>query len=130
MYISDRDFKGLVGTRACWFAQMDKEDKSSWSSIIGDYVSKLSPKEFINHLPCKGNGKSCKILNDMIPRVHHEEPNYPCAFILENPYLISDRIKKYNSSSKIMKKWLECEKFIPVNPSNEYNKIFIKGESK
>ena len=119
--ISDSRWKNLVSTRSCWFAQMDKEDNSSWSYVLGDYIDKLKPQEFMRILPCKGCGSNCKILKDMMPKIDHSDVNPPCPILLSNPFIIDQRMNQYQSDSRLMKKWKECQKFIINNPVHPYN---------
>lgn len=123
-YLDEDSLNNLIKTRSCFFSMMDKEDKNSWSSIIGSYVDKMSPKEFINKLPCKGCKDKCKVEKDMVTRVHRLDCNIPCPILLENPDPITERIEKFCSDSKIMKMWSNCKDLITINPDNESNKIY------
>lgn len=129
-YIDKYSMKNLTSTRTCWFAQMDKESNASWSVILGDLVEKMNPDEFIEQLPCHGDCNNCKIKGDMIPRVTRDEVNPPCPILIENPFIINERIKNYDSNSRIINKWKECIELIDVNPDNEYNKIYYSTSEK
>lgn len=122
--ISDSRWRNLVSTRTCWFAQFDKEDNSSWSYVLRDYVNEMTSKEFMNQLPCKGKCNNCKIYKDMQPRILHTEVNPPCPILIENPYIIDQRISQYGSDSSIMNKWKESKPYIRFNPDNSDNKLY------
>lgn len=127
-YVDKPSLDNLVSTRTCWFAQMDKDSQASWSSIIGDIVRSQSTKDFMKGLPCHGCGDNCTILNDMLPRIHHDEVNPPCPLLLENPELIDYRFKKYESNSVIMEKWRDVGKTIRINPNNKYALTYFSEE--
>lgn len=124
IYILSSQLKNLCSTRTCWFAQMDKEDNGSWSYVLKDYIKEMTTAQFMKQLPCGGKCCNCKIEGDMIPRVKHTEVNPPCPILIENPFIIDQRLKEYKSDSEIMMKWKEAKKFIRYNPNNELNKIY------
>lgn len=119
IYAQYESFKKVIGVRSCWFAQMDKEDNSSWSSIIGPIVEKMTDKEFLSTLPCKCNHLNCKIKGDMLPRVQMKEVNLPCPILLQKRDLIDSRFTKYDSNSRVMIKWKEIKDNIPEDTENE-----------
>lgn len=123
-YLLHEQLFNLSSTRSCWFAKMDHEDNNSWSYVLKDYIKKLDPKQFLQQLPCQGKCDRCKIKADMMPKIYHKEINPPCPIFLENPYIIDQRVEQYNSDSEIMKKWMECKKYIRFNPNNKYNKVY------
>lgn len=129
-YLDEDSLDNLIKTRSCFFAMMDKESTNSWSSIIGDYVSKMTPSEFFSKLPCHGCKDKCEVESDMKTRAYRLDCNIPCPILLENPDPIEERIEKFGSNSRIMNKWEECERLITVNFDNEYNKAYYGEESK
>lgn len=120
-YLDDDSFKRIVSIRTCSFAQMDKESKGSWSSVLKPIVEKMSPQEFMMQLPCKGDKTKCRIQKDMEIKLSHKDENLPCAILLDNPYLIDNRINKFKSDSEVMKKWVSIKPLIKIDVNNKDN---------
>ena len=129
LYADRKSFEKVISVRSCWFAQMDKEDNSSWSMIIGPYVDKLSPEEFLSMLPCGGDCNKCGIYKDMEARRDCIEVNFLCPVLSEKPDLVNKRVKKYSSDSRVMKKWKEVSDtgLINDNPENKDRIIYEKA---
>lgn len=121
LYADKESFRKVLSVRSCWFGQWDKEDNSSWSSVIGPYDENLSDSEFLALLPCKGNCKNCGIYKDMEARISCTEVNPPCPVLLQKPSIVDARGKKYESDSRVFKKWESLVKsgMIKDNPNNE-----------
>lgn len=121
LYADKKSFEKVSSVRSCWFGQWDKEDNSSWSSVIGTVVKDMSSEDFINLLPCKGDCNSCGIYKDMEARICAIECNPPCPILLQKPSLIPKRKLKYGSDSVVFSKWetLYNDKVIEDNPSNK-----------
>lgn len=133
LYADKKSFEKVLSVRSCWFAQFDKEDNSSWSTIVGPYVKDLSPREFLALLPCKGNCKRCGIYKDMEARRDCVEVNFLCPILCERPDLVDKRISKYSSDSVLISKWKELSDggMINDNPNNKDRIIYEKAiESK
>lgn len=131
LYADKNAFSKVLSVRSCWFAQFDKEDSSSWSSVVGPYVKNLKPAEFLALLPCKGNCERCGIKKDMEPRMDCIEVNPPCPILTQKPDLIEFRQNKYGSNSEIFKKWVELRdsdmiKDVPNNPNRIRYETAIK----
>lgn len=123
LYAEESAFNKVISVRSCEFAQWDKEDNSSWSSIIGGFVESMATSTFMYNLPCKGNCNKCGILKDMMERINCVEVNMPCSILTENPELLVIRSYKYESDSKIYKKY---ERMINFSNRNLHNKYFHK----
>lgn len=124
IYINREAYDKILGVRSCWFAKMDKDSLSSWSTVIGGDVKAMTLPEFVAHLPCKGNGKNCGILKDMMERVNCKEVNLPCPLLCQCKDLVDIRKEKYGSNSSIMEKWGQIK--IRNNPENPYFQTYIK----
>lgn len=140
LYSTKSAFDKVCSVRSCWFAQWDKESLSSWSSVIGPAISKMTPEEFIKILPCQGKGKcQCGVYEDMKPRINAGkyiikedgtkqslgDVNLPCPFLLEDPSLIPLRKSKNKSDSSIMKMWENISAYVPNNPDNKDRQTYL-----
>lgn len=129
LYADKKSFEKVISIRSCWFAQFDKEDIGSWSTIIGPYVDKLSASEFLSILPCKGNCKRCGIYKDMEARRDCVEVNFLCPILCQRPDLVVKRGIKYKSDSVVFDKWMELYNngYILDNPDNKDRIIYEKA---
>lgn len=114
MYMPDSSFAKMQSTRTCAFAMFDKEDNSSWSSVLP--VEHLTTKEFAEQLPCGGCATKCAFRKEQLPRmiagnnVDYEskgEVNPPCA--IQTGVIGAHKIRglKFQSDSRIYNKWTE-----------------------
>lgn len=138
IYCHEDNYKKIVQNRSCYFAHFDKEDDNSWSYVIGDYVEKMTPQEFLNSLTCKGKCEGCTLYSDMLPKVNagkvvesngkkfSGEVNFVCPIFIARPDRVKIRKDIYNSDSRIFKKWEECYNagLLPDNPDYELRKEF------
>lgn len=114
MYLPDSSFAKMQSTRTCAFAMFDKEDNSSWSSVLP--VEYLSPKEFAEQLPCGGCASKCAFRKEQLPRLiagnnvdysSKGEVNPPCALQTGVAGAHMVRGLKFDSDSRIFDKWTE-----------------------
>lgn len=121
VYADKPSFDRLVSIRSCAFAQYDKEDKTSWSSVIGPYVETMTPEEFLNVLPCQGKICKCACALDMKSRTNNIDVNPPCPILHEDPSLVKYREEVIKSDSKVHKAWVKLAEsgLINDNPENE-----------
>lgn len=119
MYLPDSSLAKMQSTRTCAFAMFDKEDNSSWSSVLP--IEHLSPKEFAEQLPCGGCASKCAFRKEQLPRLiagnnvdysSKGEVNPPCALQtgIAGAHMI--RGLKFDSDSRIYNKWTETLEYL------------------
>jgi len=107
MYANRKSFDRTISVRTCWFAQFDDDDNSSWSYILSPFIIDKTPSEFASILPCRGDGKNCKIREDMMAKIELRDNLYPCPILIEDPALVKKRKLRYSSNSIVSKKWAD-----------------------
>lgn len=129
------NLKQLVSRRTCWIAQIDWEDSNSWSSVLSDLVKKMTDKEFVDTLPCRGCARGCTISEETRFRLYKNKPEFfkggvivdenpPCPILIEDPSMIELRESAYGSDSTIFDRWKSMD--IKDNPNNE-DRLFYEG---
>ena len=129
-YITSNSLGYLLSKRTCWFAQLDANDKSSWSYLLGDTVENMSTEDFMKNLPCGGNPENCDIKQDMINRAKREDLSPPCPLFIENPEMMKVRYEQYKQRSKLTDAWDKVCSTIYMNPDNPWNQEYFKAEVK
>lgn len=123
-YVNYKAFVGTMKHRASWFAQFDREDNASWSSIVGPYVKDMTPQEFVKFIGVKNGDDPFK--QDLLARVYGLDVNLPSPFLIEDPSMIDKRLETQHSDSVIFQKWKEVRDagLINDNPDNPLRKIY------
>lgn len=116
LYVTDASLAKMQSTRTCAFAMFDKEDNSSWSSVLGKNVKNLTTIEFRDQLPCGGCASKCSYRKEQLPRLiagnnvdygSQGEVNPPCAIQtgIKGTHFV--RGLKFQSKSIVYDKWTE-----------------------
>ena len=130
VYADKESWENVVRARSQWFAQMDIEDNSSWSYLVGPYITDMSPQEFVDFLGVENGDDPYK--RNMMGSIDLTEVNPPSPFLIEDPSIVDYRIEKMKSNSLIMKKWKEVADagLINDNPDNELRKTYESNIAK
>lgn len=103
--------KKLISTRACYFAKLDMQSRSSWSDIVTTLI-KAFGGDLEDWIPCKGELNNCPFKTEQLARCIAGNPNGskgevnpPCSIITGLPETVAIRKLKFGSNSSLFRLW-------------------------